>query len=160
MSSLTAAPPSVSTDGGGAHREHRELRRGCQRRRAKNRRNRAQRSLLHIVGWNAEGLRTKLSELQSWLPTVSADVVAIQEVQLSAMSTFRIPGYQPPVVTRRARGRTSGAVSAKGGDVAIYVRGGLPFVPIIDRLLDPADDSTEVCGVRILGDTNLDIINI
>ena len=65
MSSPVAAPPSGSTDGGG---DARGLRRGQGRRRARNRRyrrNRAKRSLLRVVGWNAESLRTKVSELQS-----------------------------------------------------------------------------------------------
>ena len=34
--------------------------------------------------------------------------------------------------------------------MAIYVRGGLAFTPITERHLDPADDTTEVCGVRII----------
>ena len=115
---------------------------------------------MHIVAWNAEGLRTKVPELQSWLPTVKADVVAIQEAQFTAKSLTRIPGFQPPVVTRRGRGRAAGAAARGGGDVAIYVRGGLTFAPLPDRLVSPDDDTTEACGVRILGTTNLDIINI
>ena len=152
MSSLAAAPPSVSTGGGDGHRGHRDHR-GQGRRRARNRRyrrNRVRRSLLHIVGWNAEGLRGKVPELQSWLPTVTADVVAIQEAQFSAKSLFRIPGFQSPVVNRKVRGRSSGAASAKGGgDVAIYVRGGLAFNPLTEYHLNPADDTTEVCASAV-----------
>ena len=45
--------------------------------------------------------------------------------------------------------------------MAIYVRGGLAFAPLTERHLDPADDTTEVCGVRILGSaTPLDIITV
>ena len=87
-------------------------------------------------------------------------MVAIQEAQFSNKTTVRIPGFQPPVVTRRARGRQSGAATAKGGDVAIYVRGGLPFTPLTGRPLAPSDDSTEVCGVRILGKTPISILNV
>ena len=160
MSSPGTAPPSASTGGGGAGRGPG---RGQGRRRARNRRhrrNRMQRSLHHVVGWNAEGLRTKVPELQSWLPTVRADVVAIQEAQFSAKTATRIPGYQPPVYARRERGRISGAASAKGGDVAIFVRAGIHFAPLTERLTDPADDSTEVCGVRILGTHPINIINV
>ncbi|KAF0290571.1 putative RNA-directed DNA polymerase from transposon BS [Amphibalanus amphitrite] len=159
-SPVAAAPLSGSTDRGG---DDRGPGRGQSRRRARNRRyrrNRTQRSLLHIVGWNAEGLRTKVSELQSWLPSVNADVVAIQEAQFPTKTTVRIPGYQPPVVTRRTRGRQTGAASAKGGDVAIYVRGGLTFSTLSDSYQAPADDTTEICGVRIHGKFQTDIINV
>ena len=44
--------------------------------------------------------------------------------------------------------------------MAIYIRGGIAFVPLTERHLNPADDSTEICGVQILGDTPLTIINM
>ena len=162
MSSHAAAAPISADAGGGGHGRTPGHRQGQGRRRAKNRRyhrNRAKRSLLHIVGWNAEGLRSKIPELQSWLPSVKADVVAIQEAQLSANSAIRIPGFQPPVYTRRQRGRITGS-TAKGGDVAIYVRGGIPFSPLTDQCTHPADDSTEICGIRLLTKTPIDIVNV
>ena len=111
-----------------------------------------------IVSWNAEGLRPKQAELQRWLPTVRADVVAIQEAQLPKVAP-RLAGYQPPVVVRRARGRITGA-AVKGGDVCIYVRAGLHFTVLEGPFLARTDDTTEICGVRILGQTPTDIINI
>ena len=157
MISAPAAPPSDagggSTDGGGR----------SQRRRLKNRRyrrNRPRRSHTTIVSWNAEGLCTKLQEIGSWLPAVKADVVAIQEAQLSKAAAPSIPGFQPPVVVRRARGRRTGAATVKGGDVALYVRAGLHFAPITGSHIAATDDSTELCGVRLLGPQNLDVLNI
>lgn len=112
-----------------------------------------------IVSWNAEGLRPKQGELQRWLPTVRADVVAVQEAQLSQKTAPRLAGYQPPVVVRRTRGRTTG-VTVKGGDVCTYIRAGLHFT-VLDRSLTAAeDDCTEVCGVRVLGEHPIDVINI
>ena len=160
MSSRPTAPPSVSADGGG---DHPRPPRGQHRRRARNRRyrrNRQTRSLLHIVVWNAEGIRSKIPELQGWLRTAPADVIAIQEAQFPAKTATRIPGFQPPVITRRARGRREGAAVTKGGDVAIYLRAGLHFTPLTDRPLDAADDSSEVCGVRILGERPLTVWNL
>lgn len=155
MSSNPGVPASRGTEGGGGNgREHRG-----NRRRARNRRyhrNRAQRSLLHLVCWNAGGLQTKTGELERWLLTSHADVLAIQEGQFSRAAP-RLPGFQPPVVTRRARGRVTGAAVVKGGDVAIYVRAGIHFAPLDDRPLAANDDTTEVCGVRILGPRALDI---
>ena len=112
-----------------------------------------------IVSWNAEGLRSKVRELAGWLPAVKADVVAIQEAQLPQVAPS-IPGFQPPIVVRRARGRVSGAATVKGGDVALYVRAGLHFTPLTERRLAATDDSTEFCGVRLLGPQNLDVFNI
>ena len=158
MISPQAAPAPARTGGG---RDRRDRPGGSGRRRARNRRyrrNRASRSLLHVIGWNAEGLRSKVPELQRWLHSEQADVVAVQECQFSK-SAVRLPGFQPPVVTRRARGRQPGA-RARGGDVAIYVRAGIPFAPLEDRPLATADDTTEVCGIRIFGRRPLDIINV
>ena len=115
-------------------------------------------------GWNAEGLHKKIGELQRWLPTVKADVLAVQEAQLPKVAP-RIPGYQPPVVVRRARGRVTGASVVKGGDVALYVRAGLHFQTIDDRMTAVADDTTEICGIRLLdggkdGQPYLTVLNI
>ena len=101
------------------------------------------------------------------LETSVARVERQREVLLSRVAP-RIPGFQPPVVTRRARGRITGAAVIKGGDVAIYVRAGVHLVPLEDRPLAAADDilsprrktalsPTEACGVRILGARPLDI---
>ena len=154
MISGPAVPAPVSTDGGDGRRTGGP----GGRRRARNRRyhrNRSQRSLLHIVCWNADGLQPKVNELERWLLLNRADVVAIQEGQFSR-STPRLSGFQPPVVTRRARGRIDGA-QVKGGDVALYIRAGVHFVPLTDRPLAANDDSTEICGVKILGVRPLDI---
>ena len=112
-----------------------------------------------IVSWNAEGLRTKVRELGSWLPAVKADVVAVQEAQLSK-TVPNIPGFQPPVVVRRARGRSTGASVVKGGDVALYIRAGLHFDVLSGGYLAATDDSTELCGVRLLGPHPLNIFNL
>ena len=67
------------------------------------------------------------------------------------------------MVVRRARGRITGAAVVKGGDVALYVRAGLHFTVIDDRMTAAADDTTEICGVRLLGNDNttyLTIINL
>lgn len=113
-----------------------------------------------MVCWNAEGLRTKLQELQRWLPSVNADILAVQEAQFPAKAVSRLPGFQPPVVVRRSRGRVAGGGAAKGGDVALYLRAGLQFAALTCPLVHPNDDTTEVCGVRLLGDRPLTIVNL
>ena len=89
-----------------------------------------------------------MAELQSWLLTDKADILAIQECQFGKAPS-RIAGFQPPVITRRTRGRTA-AAGAKGGDVALYLRAGLQFTPLTERRLSPDDDTTEVCALKTM----------
>ena len=108
--------------------------------------------------WNAEGLRPKIAELSPWLSEARVDVVAVQEGQFPKTAP-RLPGFQPPVVTRRTRGRrTDGPV--KGGDVAIYVRDGRHFTTLSGPFKPSVDDTTEICGVRLIGAPDLDLINV
>ena len=142
--------PAVSANGGEPGRGERGPR-GGRSRRAKNRRyrrNRQARSRLLVVGWNAEGLRKKIPEFSRWLSAAKVDVAAIQEAQLPANKTLSVPGYQAAVFQRRARGRR-GDGPAKGGDVIIFVRDGIAFTTIEASPLQPADNTTEWCGVRI-----------
>ena len=44
--------------------------------------------------------------------------------------------------------------------MALYVRAGLHFAPITWSHIAATDDSTELCGVRLLGPQNLDVLNI
>ena len=154
------APPAA-TDGDGGTPAGRPGNR--RRRRARNRRyrrNRAQRSLLTLVVWNAEGLRPKIAEVSPWLSKAHVDVLAVQEGQFPKAAP-RIPGFQPPVVTRRSRGRRDGG-PVKGGDVAIYVRDGRHFTTLSGPFKPSADDTTEICGVRLpsASDHGLDLLNI
>ncbi|KAF0302132.1 putative RNA-directed DNA polymerase from transposon BS [Amphibalanus amphitrite] len=124
--------------------------RGGRSRRAKNRRyryNRRIRSRLTLVGWNAEGLRTKLPEFGRWLSEHKVDAVAVQEAQLAG-GTISVPGYQLAAVSRRARGRRDGG-PVKGGDVVILVRNGINFALLTQSPVLPVDDTTEWCAVRI-----------
>ena len=61
-------------------------------------------------------------------------------------SLFGVQGYQPPIIVRRARGHAAGGVSAKGGDVAIFVTAGLHLAALTNPLVARTDDCTEVCG--------------
>ena len=121
---------------------------GSRHRRAKNRRyrrNRAGRSHTTVMSWNAEGLRKKIGELQRRLPADKIDVLAVQKGQFPQVAP-RLSGYQPPVVVWRARGRVTGATIVKGGDVALYVRAGLHFEVIDDRMTVAADRGNVICG--------------
>ena len=144
--------------------------RGGNSRRAKNRRyrhNRQERSRLLLASWNAEGVASKISELSRWLSDTKVDVVALQEAQLAG-GALTVPGYQTAVISRRARGRR-GVGPVRGGDVAILARNGLNFQTIRESPLQPEDDSTEWCAIRVMLSTprpkhqprqHLDVYNI
>ena len=108
--------------------------------------------------WNAEGLRQKIAELSSWLPGTNVDVIAVQEGQFPE-ALPQIPGFQPPVATRRTRVRRDDG-PAKGGDDVIYVRDGRHVEALSGPFKPAANGTTEVCGVRLLGAPDLDLINI
>ena len=142
--------PVVCADGGGTRSRRAGGPRGGRSRRAKNRRYRHNcrvRSRLTMIGWNAEGLRTKIQELSRWLSDIKADVVAVQEAQLAG-GTISVPGYQVAAVSRRARGRRDGG-PVKGGDVLILVRNGVNFSSLTQSPVTPGDDTTEWCAVRV-----------
>ena len=148
---MNSQPPVVSANGGGAGDRNRGGPRGGRSRRAKNRRyrlNRQIRSRLLVISWNAEGLRKKIPEVSRWLSEKKVDVLAVQEVQLSAGKTISIPGFQTAAIARRAQGRRQGG-PVKGGDVAIFVRSGLSYDPIDTSPLLPQDTTTEWCAVRV-----------
>ena len=138
-------------DGGGLRDRGPRVPRGGNSRRAKNRRYRHNcqvRSRLLLVSWNAEGVLKKIGELSRWLSDMKVDVVALQEAQLAG-GALAVPGYQTAAVTRRARGRR-GAGPFRGGDVAILVRNGLNFQTIRESPLQPQDDTTEWCAIRVI----------
>ena len=138
--------------------------RGEYSRRAKNRRYRhncSVRSRLLVISWNEEGILGKIGELSRWLSDTKVDVAAIQEAQLAGKA-LSLPGYQTAVVSRRARGRR-GVGSVRGGDVAILVKNGLKFTVIRDSPLQPQEDITECCAVRLNLSTAsqpLDVYNV
>ena len=147
---MNPEPPAVSADGGGTRDRGARGPRGGRSRRAKNRRYRHNcrvRSRLTIVGWNAEGLRTKLSEFSRWLSDTKVDIAAVQEAQLAG-NEVTVPGYQVAAVSRRARGRREEG-PAKGGDVLILIRNGINFVSVKQSPTLPGDDTTEWCAVRV-----------
>ena len=48
----------------------------------------------------------------------------------------------------------------KGGDIAIYVRDGCHLTVLCGPFKPAADDTTKVCGVRLLGTPDVHLINI
>ena len=69
----------------------------------------------------------------------------------------------PPPRRRPADNRTRsrrGGGGANGGDVALYLRAGLQYAALTCPLVHPTDDTTKVCGVHLLGDRPLTIVNL
>ena len=115
--------------------------------------------------WSSAGTRRGSSgrsgSSAAGLSDTKVDVAAIQEAQLAGKA-LSVPGYQTAVVSRRVRGRR-GVGSVRGGDVAILVKNGLKFTVIRDSPLQPQDDTTECCAVRLILSTasqSLDVYNV
>ena len=76
--------------------------------------NRATRRLTTVVSQDAEGLRSKFSELGGWFPAAKAD--AVKEVQLPK-EVQATPGLRSPAVMRRVPGRRTEAAVTRRVDV-------------------------------------------
>ena len=109
-----------------------------------------------IVQWNARSLNgydSKIPELLHYIesfPTPPA-VLCIQETwNHEGQKLLQIPGYKPPVCTRRGRGQ-------KGGGVAIFVKIGIDSEQIQYK---HTSTDIEIAIVRIFGTKHsLDIAN-
>ncbi|MEW8548241.1 MAG: reverse transcriptase domain-containing protein [Candidatus Thiodiazotropha sp.] len=111
-----------------------------------------------IVQWNARSLSGyerdgKLPQLLHYLESFSTspEVICIQETwNHEGQKLLQIPGYKPPVCTRRGKGQ-------KGGGVATFVKIGIDSEQIQYK---HTNTDIEVVIVRIFGTKhNLDIAN-
>ena len=75
-------------------------------------------------------------------------MAALQEAQLAG-GTLTVPGYHTAATLRKARGRRAEG-PVRGEDVAILVKDGFNFQTIRESPLQPQDDTTEWCAVRVI----------
>ena len=102
----------------------------------------------NICHWNAEGVRTKKFELQTFLKTHNIDVCCIQETHLSPNHRFSVRGFE---TFRRDREH-----GPKGG-LLILVKNIYPAAEIHRS----RDEDTEVLGIKLILEGNpLSIYNL
>ena len=102
----------------------------------------------NICHWNAEGVRTKKLELQTFLKTHNIDVCCIQETHLSPNHRFSVRGFE---TFRRDREH-----GPKGG-LLILVKNIYPAAEIHRS----GDEDTEVLGIKLILEGNpLSIYNL
>ena len=102
----------------------------------------------NICHWNAEGVRTKKLELQTFLKTHNIDVCCIQETHLSPNHRFSVRGFDS---FRRDREH-----GPKGG-LLILVKNIYPAAEIHRS----GDEDTEVLGIKLILEGNpLSIYNL
>lgn len=78
---------------------------------------------LRVLYWNADGIRTKLTELADLaVCDLSSDIIAISETRLSDQVPLHLPGY---CCYRRDK------LNSRGQGVAIFVRVDIPHTCII-----------------------------
>ena len=96
---------------------------------------------LNICHWNAEGVRTKKLELQTFLKTHHIDVCCIQETHLSPNHRFSIRGFETFRRDRECR--------PKGG-LLILVKNIYPAAEIHRS----GDEDTAVLGIKLMFEGN------
>ena len=97
-----------------------------------------------VVQWNADGLRTKVRELEDWLIRMNADVVLIQESKLRSEDSVKVRGFN---VVRRDRSRALLGQS-RGGGLVCLVRNDWQYLV---RDCDVArDDALEVMWIDVI----------
>ena len=95
-------------------------------------------SSLHIMQWNADGISTKVSELESRLIKGDYDICLLQETKLRpGKSTPSIKGY---VSIRTDRPRQDG-----GGGLLVYIKNSLIF----ERVQESSKSGTESSTFRV-----------
>ncbi|KAB0804621.1 hypothetical protein PPYR_01591 [Photinus pyralis] len=97
---------------------------------------------LHILAWNANGLRYKRDELQELLFREAVDVALISETHLNAGITTRIPGY-----TIHRSDRQTG----QGGGTAIFVKNDLEHHEIQSPPLLHVETNAVIVNTRSAG---------
>ena len=98
---------------------------------------------LRILQWNADGVNTKMGELEWYMKQKEIDVVAIQEMKL--MKTSRNPKIAGFTCVRKDRMVVRTRAVSKGGGLAIFVKENIPM----RRLKGWKGESTEGLSVAI-----------
>ena len=103
---------------------------------------------IHIMQWNAEGVRNKKTDLQQFLKMHNIDICCLQETHLNGNHRFTVRGYEA-----FRQDRTTGH---KGGVITL-VKNSLAAAEVYRS----AHDDTEILGIKVLmGKTPLTIINL
>ena len=141
--SLAAAQSDTSEERQPPTTNPRRSRPGRRRRGARRRAAEGQRPTtdLRVLQWNADGARSKRTELEKLLEDLKPSIVAIQETKLRACDNFQVRGYNT-IRKDRTRGRRDGPIT--GGGVATLVREGLTYRSMDQQTTTAKDETTDV----------------
>ena len=106
---------------------------------------------LRVLPWNAEGLRTRSTELLHFISSHPFDLICIQESNLNISFSFRIPGFSALRFDRshsRSGIFSTDVTDARGG-VIIFVRQGLSFSELSTSSLSLLDSYCNYVEVNI-----------
>ena len=99
------------------------------------------RSCIVILQWNANGLKTKMVELEDRAGRLECDVIMIQESKLRSQDTDpKIPGYSTVRKDREV---------GRGGDLVTFIKEDIPFTVVNSPAINP-DSKLELLTVDIL----------
>ena len=86
------------------------------------------RGRLRILQWNADGVGTKIPELERCVVEYDIDVVVLQESKLMEKnSTPQLSGF---TAVRRDRGARDGSAERRGGGLLTYVKTDIPYTVV------------------------------
>jgi len=118
---------------------------------------------LNILQWNADGIRTKKTELTRVLHDENIDLALIQETKLSKETNFDVNGYRA-IRKDRETGRSGSRVEDEktpGGGILILVKDGLAHIERKPHSRHPDDNTTEIQTVEVdKGGKKLRITNV
>ena len=106
---------------------------------------------LNILQWNADGIRTKKTELMKTLHDKDIDLALIRETKLSKETNFDVNGYRVIRQDRETwmRGCRVEENKTPGGGILILVKDGLPHIERKPHSRHPDDNTTEIQTVEV-----------
>ena len=117
------------------------------------------RGVLRILQWNADGIQTKMPELESRVKEYEFDVIMIQESKLQAKhKTPQLRGY---TTIRRDRGCRPGCPEGKGGGLLTFVKEDIPYT-VVELAEIPDDSLLERLSIQLRAGTEgaIRVVNV
>ena len=118
-----------------------------------------QRGVVRMMQWNADGILTKMPELESRVKEFDFDVVMIQESKLQAK--HKTPLLQGFTTVRRDRGCKPNSTEGKGGGLLTFVKEDIPYT-VVELAETTTDSPLERLSVQLRAGTggNIRVTNV
>ena len=110
--------------------------------------NGGERTTITILQWNADSIKSKLTEVRNVLKNNKVDILMVQETKLT--STEKIPNLPGYTVLSAHRKQVAGKEKNRGGGLLTAIKNDIPYREVKDvNLQDKGDGITEWQSVEI-----------